>query len=71
MSFPIGNGIPEVHSISGYGLERMGFKKESEYILPNSQTKETTYRKGEQVVFYNGCKWVYNNNIVEFLEDIK
>lgn len=61
--------IPIVHSISSTALKEMGFIKDESIM--NRQSIIAVYKKGEDVITYNGVHWVYNGKVVQFLEDMK
>lgn len=52
--------IPTVTSISGYGLEKLGWIKMG-----------LTWTKEDQSITYDGTNFRYNNQIIKFLEEIK
>ena len=50
-------GAPLVESISGYRIVKLGFVKAETTILPETQTVQTVYRRGDDIIAYNGYKW--------------
>lgn len=64
-------GIPVVHSISGYRLKDAGFIKFGSEVAKGRQVIVTTYKKGDQVITYDGVTFIYNGNPVQFMEDLK
>lgn len=60
--------LPIVHSISGSSLEAMGFIKYG--IETKGQSIITTYKRGQDVVTYNGTNFLFNSKKVRFNEQI-
>lgn len=53
-------------------LIKIGFVKQSGYhILPNTQTFQFTYLRGNDCVTYNGTVWRFNGVEVETMNEIK
>jgi len=52
--------IPVVHSISGYGLEKLGWVKSG-----------MTWAKDGESITYDGTHFRYKNQNIQFIEDIK
>ncbi|HND94827.1 MAG TPA: hypothetical protein PLH49_03630 [Chitinophagaceae bacterium] len=63
-------GAPLVESISGYRIVKLGFVKAETTILPETQTVQTVYRRGDDIIAYNGYKWFFNGKPVQFINEI-
>lgn len=71
VGFVIGSGIPVVRPLTTKAITDMGFKKLGTVILPNTQAMQTTFKRGEEIITYNGVHFAYNGEVVRFVEDIK
>ncbi len=64
-----GANVPEVHSISGSALMKMGWILFGREI--KGQSIVAIYKKGEEEIRYDGVYWTLNGNRIQFLEDLK
>ena len=71
IGFVLGSGLPVVHAITSKGLIERGYTREPTAILPGTQTMQTLYKKGDNIVTYNGASWMFNGERVEHFEDLK
>lgn len=71
IGFVLGSGLPVVRPLTTKAITDMGFEKLGTVILPNTQAMQTTFKRGEEIITYNGVHFIYNGDIVQHIEDIK
>lgn len=59
-SFVIGGRLPVVHSLNSNNLSKDGWGRDG-----------NTYSKGDDIIVFDGIKYMLNGLVVQFMEDIK